>query len=113
MRTSFSHIQIFVRAQNMPFYRELMTFLGWQLIYDHPIVLGMSDEGGASLWFESQAKEVENNYDGPGVNHIAIETESLADVDATVAYLRDHNVPTLFETPRHRPEFSYEGRRNY
>jgi catechol 2,3-dioxygenase-like lactoylglutathione lyase family enzyme len=113
VQTSLAHIQINVRPQNMPFYRDLMTFLGWQPIYDHPIVLGMSGQEGGSLWFESQAKEVENDYDGPGANHIAIGTESLADVDATAAYLRDHNVATLFETPRHRPEFSHEGRRNY
>jgi catechol 2,3-dioxygenase-like lactoylglutathione lyase family enzyme len=113
VQTSFSHVQFNVRPKNMPFYRELMTFLGWQPIYDHPLVLGVSDKDGASLWFETRAKEVEVDYDGPGANHVGIETESLADVDATVAYLRDHDVPTLFETPRHRPEFSHEGRRHY
>ena len=114
MQTSLSHIQINMRPQNMSFYRDLMTFLGWQPIYDHPIVLGVGGKDGASLWFEcGGTTEVSNDYDGPGVNHIGIGTESLADVDAAVAYLRDHNVPTLFETPRHRPEFSHEGRRNY
>ena len=114
MQTSLSHIQINVRPQNMSFYRDLMTFLGWQPIYDHPIVLGVGGKDGASLWFEcGGTTEVSNDYDGPGVNHIGIGTESLADVDAAVAYLRDHNLPTLFETPRHRPEFSHEGRRHY
>ena len=49
MHTSLSHIQFNVRPQNMPLYRDLMTFLGWQPIYDHPIVLAMSGKDGASL----------------------------------------------------------------
>jgi hypothetical protein len=40
------------------------------------------------------------------VNHIGIGAESQADVDAVVEYLRDRGVELLFETPRHRPEFS-------
>lgn len=114
MQTSLSHIQINVRPENMPFYRDLLTFLGWRPIYEHPIALGMAGKEGASLWFEcGETKEVGNDYDGPGTNHIAIGTETSTDVDATVAYLRDHGVQPLFETPRHRPEFSNGGSRDY
>ena len=113
MQTSLSHIQINVRSANMPFYKDLMTFLGWQMIYDDPNMLGVGGKEGASLWFAGGAKEVSNDYDGPGTNHISIGTESPADVDATVAYLAERGVPALFETPRHRPEFSDEGRDYY
>src|SRR5579872_7519787 len=114
MQTSLSHVQLNVRPQSMSFYKDLMTFLGWRTLYDHPIALGMGGKDGASLWFEcGETKEVGNDYDGPGTNHIAIGTESPADVDATVAYLRDHDVPTLFETPRHRPDFSGADRDYY
>jgi catechol 2,3-dioxygenase-like lactoylglutathione lyase family enzyme len=57
--------------------------------------------------------DVANDYDGPGMNHLAIGTEAQADVDATVDYLRGHGVELLFETPRHRPEFSRSDDQTY
>jgi len=59
-----------------------------------------------TLWFIGEVKDAANDYDGPGVNHIAIGAQSQAEVDATAAYLSGRGVPALFETPRHRPEFS-------
>ena len=59
------------------------------------------------------AKAVGNDYDGPGMNHVAIAAASQADVDATVGYLHDRGIEVLFDTPRHRPEFSGEGTTYY
>jgi catechol 2,3-dioxygenase-like lactoylglutathione lyase family enzyme len=83
-----------------------MSFLGWQVIYDGPGMLGVADKNGSSLWFTSQVKPVSNDYDGPGMNHLGLSTAAQADVDATVAYLKERGVESLFETPRHRPEFA-------
>ena len=47
------------------------------------------------------------------MNHIAISAESVADVDSTVIYLQDRGVTTLFETPRHRPEFAQDPAATY
>jgi catechol 2,3-dioxygenase-like lactoylglutathione lyase family enzyme len=73
---------------------------------DQDQFFGSGASNGASLWFIGEVKDAANDYDGPGVNHIAIGAESQADVDSTVAYLNGRGVPALFETPRHRPEFS-------
>lgn len=59
-----------------------------------------------SLWFTAGAKAVSNDYDGPGVNHIALGAESQADVDAAAAFLAERGIERLFDTPKHRPEFS-------
>jgi hypothetical protein len=40
------------------------------------------------------------------VNHIGIGAASVADVDAVAGYLASKGVAALFETPRHRPDFS-------
>jgi hypothetical protein len=57
---------------------------------------------------------VPNDYDGPGLNHFAIGTETQADEDTTANYLREQGVELRFETPRHRPEFaSGEGNTYY
>jgi predicted lactoylglutathione lyase len=39
--------------------------------------------------------------------------ESQNEVDQMVAYLRERNIAPLFETPRHRPEFSQDAEHTY
>ena len=106
MRTQFGHIQFNVRPANLPFYRDLMAFLGWQTLYDGEGMLGVGDSNRASFWFVGQVREIDNDYDGPGMNHVAIATEAQSDVDTVATYLNEHDVEVLFETPRHRPDFS-------
>ncbi len=106
METHFSHIQFNVRPANMGFYKDLMGFLGWQTLHEGDGMLGVIGQAGASLWFVGQVKEVGNDYDGPGMNHIGIGTTTQAEVDAAAEYLRERGVELLFETPRHRAEFA-------
>ncbi|MEO9253936.1 MAG: VOC family protein [Tepidiformaceae bacterium] len=113
MNSNLGHIVFSVAAANMAFYRELLGFLGWDSIYDSPEMLGVGNGGGVSLWFAPATKGTTNDYDGPGVNHVAIAAESVADVDASVAYLREHAVETLFGTPQHRPDFVTDENQTY
>ena len=113
MQTHLAHIQLNVRPENMPFYKDLMGFLGWQPIYDGDGMLGVAGKNGESFWFIGQAKEVANDYDGPGVNHLGLGAPSQADVDAVAAYLSERGVELLFETPRHREEFSESAEQTY
>lgn len=106
MQSQLGHLQINVQQDNLAFYKDLLVFLGWQVLYEGEGFCGMGDKNGVSLWFIGHVKPVDNDYDGPGVNHLAISVAQLADVDAAVAYLAEHHVPALFETPRHRPDFS-------
>ncbi len=106
MQTRFGHIQFNVQPANLSFYKELITFLGWPVIMEGDDFFGVGGPTGDSLWFIGYVKPVSNDYDGPGMNHIALAAASQADVDAVVAYLADRGVPALFETPRHRPEFA-------
>jgi len=47
------------------------------------------------------------------MNHLGIQTTTQSEVDETVAYLQDKGITALFETPRHRPEFSSPGNTYY
>ncbi len=105
MQTNISHIQLNVHPTNLAFYKELMALLGWRTLYDDPALLGVADSRGGSLWFDAHVKEVNNDYDGPGMNHLGIGAPAQADVDTVTAFLEDHGVPPLFGTPRHRPDF--------
>ncbi|HEY0607109.1 MAG TPA: VOC family protein [Herpetosiphonaceae bacterium] len=113
MQTHLTHIQFNVQPDHLPFYTELLMFLGWQTLYAADGMLGVIDTNGVSLWFVGQSKAVGNDYDGPGMNHLALGAASQADVDAVVAYLTEHGVQPLFETPRHRPEFSQSEEHTY
>ena len=113
MRTSLSHLLFNVRAENLGFYKNLLGKAGWRVLMDTPEMLGMSGTNDASLWFGTEVKAVTNDYDGPGMNHVGLGAESIADVDAMVSYLKEQQVATLFETPRHRPEFSQSADNTY
>ena len=113
MQTHLGHIQFNVQPANLPFYKDLLIFLGWQVIYEADGVFAGGDTNGVSFWFIGEAKDVGNDYDGPGVNHLGISVAAQTDVDATVSYLAEHGVEQLFETPRHRPEFSQSDEHTY
>ena len=113
MQSKISHIQFNVQAANLPFYKDLLAFAGLQTLYDGEDILGVGDENETSLWFGAAARDVLNDYDGPGMNHLALEVPAQSDVDAAVAWLTERNVPALFGTPRHNPEFSSAERTYY
>lgn len=113
VQTHLGHIQLNVRASNLPFYRDLFDFLGWPVLYADDQALGVAGQGDVSLWFMAEAKDVSNDYDGPGMNHLAVAVGAQSDVDAAVHYLTQHGIASLFETPRHRPEFAQSDTHTY
>ena len=113
MNTKISHLVFGVYPENMSFYKDLMTFMGWKVIYADATMLGVRGSDGASIWFGPPLKDGKNDYDAAGLNHLGIDAPSVADVDAVCSYLQECGVPALFETPRHRPEFSGDERDYY
>ena len=111
MKSHLGHILFNVQPANLGFYRDLMAFIGWPTLYDVPEMLGAGGE--TSLWFATEVKPASNDYDGPGVNHVGIGVSSQADVDSAAAWLKEKDVPALFDTPRHRPEFSEDEKSTY
>ncbi|MEZ4859661.1 MAG: hypothetical protein R3C14_00060 [Caldilineaceae bacterium] len=113
MQTQLGHLVFGINDKNRSFYRDLFTFLGWRILFDTEGILGIMDHNHTSLWFGSYTKDVANDYDGPGLNHFAIHTATQAEVDEAVAYLAERNIPPLFATPRHRPEFAGDANSTY
>ena len=110
---SIGHLQFNVQPENLAYYRDLLSFLGWQVLYDVEGMVGMGGPHESSLWFAGQCKSVANDYDGPGLNHLALGVPAQTDVDDVVAYLQGKGVATLHETPRHRPEFTGDPAQTY
>jgi hypothetical protein len=113
MQTKFGHLQINIHGENAPFYKDLFSFLGWKTLYEGDGFIGVGDANGGSLWFMGGANDNANDYDGRGVNHIGIATESIADVDAAAGYIKEHGVAALFGTPQHRPDFASDDKSTY
>ncbi len=113
MQATLGHVVFGVKPENMAFYRELLAFMGWQTLYDSEGMLGIADANHTSLWFASQVKDVSNDYDGPGMNHLGLHVGSQADVDSMAGYLGERGIAMLFDTPRHRPEFSHSPDQTY
>lgn len=113
MHADLTHMQFNVQPEHMPFYRDLLAFVGWQSLYDSAEMIGVADKNDVSLWFAGQAKALSNDYDGPGMNHLALAAASQAEVDAVAAYLTERDVELLFETPRHRAEFTQSAEQTY
>jgi catechol 2,3-dioxygenase-like lactoylglutathione lyase family enzyme len=113
MQTTLGHLVFGIDEKNRGFYRDLLSFLGWQLIYDAEGMLAARDRNGVSLWFGDSTRQVANDYDGPGLNHLAFSTATQAEVDQAAAFVAERGVAHLFETPRHRPEFAHDERTTY
>lgn len=101
-----SHLQLNVHSDNLGFYKDLFAFLAWDPIHSNDTMVSFNSQGDVSLWFIGGANDAKNDYDGAGVNHIALAAVSQEDVDKTVAYLDERGIERLFETPQHRPDFS-------
>jgi catechol 2,3-dioxygenase-like lactoylglutathione lyase family enzyme len=107
MKSQLAHIDFNVRPEHIAFYKDLFVFLGWTLRFAAEGIVSLADPTGIAFCFLSDTlKDTKNDYDGPGMNHLAIGVPVLADVDAVAGYLREQGIVLLFETPRHRPEFA-------
>jgi hypothetical protein len=106
IKSAMGHMQIFIDAQHVDFYKELFKFLEWSVLYEDKMSVSVGDKNGISLWFDPIIKDTKNDYDGIGMNHLALAVFSQRDVDETVLWLRKKGIPTLFNTPCHRPDFS-------
>lgn len=113
MKSYFYHIQINIDFLNVSFYKNLMSFLGWKVIFAKDDVIGYKSDISGDLWFVAGEKKEHGDYDKTGVNHISIRVENIKDIDSVTDYLMNNGIETLFGTPRHRPEFSSNENETY
>ena len=113
MKSHLNHIQTNIDGSSRNFYKELFTLLGWDNWHEDDSIVGYGVEGRGSVWFMSVAGKNITDYDQRGVNHIGIRADEQKNVDEVVEFLKQKNIPALFETPRHRPEFAEDEGQTY
>ena len=110
MKASVYHLQINVRDARvcLPFYRALLGYLEYEVTYDKPDVLGMSN-GTSDFWLIATPPERRRHAPhrkNPGLNHVAFRVPTRAEVDTFHAeFLKPRDIPTLYSSPRAYPEY--------
>jgi catechol 2,3-dioxygenase-like lactoylglutathione lyase family enzyme len=113
MTARLAHLQMNVDRENLEFYEELVHSVGWKTIHADDGMLGVMGDDGLSIWFVDKVNDVSGDYDGCGLNHLALGVDSIAEVDKAAAWLTERGIEHLFGTPRHRPEFSSDDKTTY
>jgi catechol 2,3-dioxygenase-like lactoylglutathione lyase family enzyme len=113
MNSSLYHLQINIDYQNSSFYKDLMQFLGWEVIFEGEDMIGYKADKGGDLWFVQSEKDGSSDYDNTGVNHISLRVAEQINVDEVVNFLKQKDVEPLFGTPNHRPEFAASENETY
>lgn len=113
MNSYLYHLQINIDFKNLSFYKELLKFMGWSVIFESEDTAGYKGVTNGDLWFLQTEINEFGNYDTKGVNHIALRVNEITDVDKVKEYLNKNNIVMLFDTPKHRPEFASEGETYY
>ncbi len=112
--TSFLyHLQLNIDFINLPFYQNLLTLLGWEVIFSGENICGFHSKTTGDLWFAQKTNDQSNNYDANGLNHIGLRVEKQTEVDEISSFLSKNAISALFDTPRHRPEFSEPQKNTY
>ncbi|MFM9105341.1 MAG: VOC family protein [Chloroflexota bacterium] len=106
MTIPIGHLQYNIRPENAAFYRDLLVHLGWEVLHEGGGQLGCGSGNGQSLWFSPATSAAAADHDAPGLNHLAFAAASMDDVEDLHGWLKRAGIATLYDTPRHRPEFA-------
>ncbi len=114
MKSHFLHMQVNIDFEkNNGFYREFMSFLGWNIVFETKGIIGFNSGQNGDIWFIDSKKKETMDYDMIGVNHVAIKVDTLENLDSCIKFLKSKGIEGLFETPRHRPEFVQKSDETY
>lgn len=106
MKAQLYHIHL--NVSDIGFYRDLLTFLEYQIIDQGPEHLGASD-GQTDLWIIRTATPYDAlpyHRKACGLNHLAFMVPSSEDVDRfCLEFLEPRKIATLYDTPRRFPEY--------
>ena len=111
IETSFNHLQIYVSNPkvSIPFYKELLTYLGYTVVKEDKTRLGMRNEP-TDIWLKEAPKETRSlgfNRRNVGVNHLAFGVSKKEDVDKFCReFLIPRGIKPLYNSPRPFPEYT-------
>jgi len=90
-----------------------MEFMQWSIIFETNEVVGYKSGTNGDLWFIKSENLDSNSYDAIGVNHISLRVGEAENVDDIKTFLEKSGTKMLFDTPKHRPEFTSSEKETY
>ena len=111
LTATLNHVQLHIsdRTRSFPFYRDLLEYLGFDVVREDERSLGMRGSG-ADIWLkETHESRKEKGYHrkNTGLNHIAFRVNSKRDVDRFhEEFLIPRNITPLYGPPRSYPEYT-------
>ena len=111
IKTKFDHLQIYVsnKKVSFPFYKDLLLYLGYELVNEDDSRLGMRNKP-TDVWLKEvplENKTKEYSRRNIGVNHFAFSVSKKEDVDKFCReFLIPKGIKPLYNSPRHFPEYT-------
>lgn len=110
MNSTLNHLGLNVSdKKSFPFYKELLSYLGYELFEENEGSLAMITESMGVWLHETHENHKNVNYHrkGTGLNHIAFRVDSKENVDKFYnEFLKPRGIKTLYGTPKHFPEYT-------
>ncbi len=113
LKASLYHIQINISNPkiSIPFYKDLMLFLGYEIKMEGEDYIGFTNNI-TDFWFiATESKFIKNGFHrkNTGLNHLAFKLSSKNEVEVFhKEFLRARNIKTLYDTPKLFPEYGDE-----
>jgi catechol 2,3-dioxygenase-like lactoylglutathione lyase family enzyme len=108
MKASVHHVQLNVSRPSIPFYKALLTHLGYTLMAEQHDMFGATN-GTTDLWIvQTDPTHAERAFHrkATGINHLAFRVDSRPEVDRFAQdFLTTRAIPTLYGGPRAYPEY--------
>ena len=114
MKSFLYHLQINVSnpKKSLPFYKDLLTYLGYKIIDDGSWGFGATNKEKSSLgdiWVINTASKFKKNKfhrKSTGLNHLAFGVTKKSDVDVFIQkFLKPRMIMHLYGTPKEFPEY--------
>ena len=106
MKNFLEHMSINVSnpEKSFPFYKDLFSFLGYEIIRDKEDGISVTKKGSPDIWIDvTDPKYIPNGFHrkNTGLNHLAFKVESKEEVDRFYnEFIKPKNIKTLYETPK-------------
>ncbi len=108
MKASFYHMLWSIKnyRENIQYYKEMFKILGIQTSYEGDNIYCI-ESNGLSIWIMESTSENQNDRDSFGMNHFALRVDTIEEVNEfTEKFLSKNSIEALFDTPKHREDFS-------
>lgn len=111
IKTTFNHLQIYVANKefSFPFYRDLLSYLGYSIIVEDEKHLGMRN-APTEIWLKETPKTDKTgtyNRRNTGVNHLAFGVSKKEEVDKFCQeFLVPRGIKLLYDSPRSFPQYT-------